>query len=377
MSERAFAVVGLFDSPDALLRAVAPIRAASLGRVEAYTPYPVHGLATSLGLKRSPVGGMVLVMALLGAATALGFQWWVAAVDYPITTGGKAFFSWEAFVPVMFEVMVAFATFTAGLAMLLLLNRLPFFGHPMLGSSVMAAVTRDRLALAIEKDGDVELDATNARAALEAAGAQSIEVVALPAPSQPASARTLGWMLGGIAAACLTSGFLTYWVVKLFPVLPPMVHMLQQPRINPQSQNGFFADGRTQRLPVAGTVARGYLPYAVANADEADRLVNPLPRSAEVLARGRRAYSTFCSVCHGPLATGVGTLSSAYGAKPANLQSQTFRDYSDGHIYDVIMRGKNAMPSYAEDLSEEERWAVIHYLRALQRAQNAKQEDLR
>jgi len=377
MPERAFAVVGLFDSPDALLRAVAPVKAASLGHVEAYTPYPVHGLATSLELKRSPVGGMVLVMALLGAATALGFQWWVATVDYPIVTGGKAFFSWEAFVPVMFEVMVAFATFTAGLAMLLLLNRLPLFGHPMLGSSVMAAVTRDRFALAIEREGDVELDTTAARAALEGAGAQSIAVVDLPQPPQPATARTLGWMMGGIATACLTSGFLTYWVVKLFPILPPMVHMQRQPRINPQSENSFFADGRTQRLPVPGTVARGHLPYALASADEADRLVNPLPRRAEVLARGQHTFNTFCSVCHGPLATGVGTLSSAYGAKPANLQSRTFRDYSDGRIYDVIMRGKNAMPSYAEDLSEDERWAVIHYLRALQRAQNAKQEDLR
>jgi mono/diheme cytochrome c family protein len=115
----------------------------------------------------------------------------------------------------------------------------------------------------------------------------------------------------------------------------------------------------------------------VTSTDEANRLVNPLPRNAEVLARGRQAYNTYCSVCHGSLATGIGTLTSAYGAKPANLQSQTVRDYADGRIYDVLMRGKNAMPSYAEDLSEDERWAVVHYVRALQRAQNAKAEDLR
>jgi mono/diheme cytochrome c family protein len=377
MTERSFAVVGLFDSPDALLRAVAPVREKNLGRVEAYTPYPVHGLATALGIKRSPIGGMVLVMALLGAATALGFQWWMAAHDYPIVTGGKALFSWEAFVPVMFEVMVAFATFTAGLAMLFLLNRLPYFSHPMLGSQVMAAVTRDRFALAIESDAANALDVAAARAALESAGAQSVESVPLPPAPQPPSARVLGWTLAGIAAACLVAGLLTYWTVKLFPILPPMVHMQQQPRINPQSESAFFEDSRTQRLAVAGAVPRGPLPYAVTSSEESDHLVNPLPRSTAVLAQGRHSYNTFCSVCHGPLATGVGTLTSAYGAKPANLQAQAIRNYTDGRIYDVIVRGKNAMPSYAEDMSGDERWAVVHYVRALQRAQNAREEDLR
>ena len=71
------------------------------------------------------------------------------------------------------------------------------------------------------------------------------------------------------------------------------------------------------------------------------------------------------------------TLTAAYGAKPANLQAQTFREYPDGKIYHVIMVGKNAMPSYAADLTDDERWAVVHYLRVLQRAQNAKDEDLK
>jgi mono/diheme cytochrome c family protein len=273
--------------------------------------------------------------------------------------------------------MVAFATFTAGLAMLLLLNRLPHFGHPMLASPVMAAVTRDRFALAIESNGEPALDVTAARATIAAAGAGSIEVISLPPTAQPASAELLGRMIAGIAAACLVAGLLTYWTVKLFPVLPPMVHMQTQPRLSPQGESAFFADGRVQRLPAPGTVARGHLPYAVTTTNEAEHLVNPLARSAEVLARGRQAYNTYCSVCHGSLATGVGTLTSAYGAKPANLQSQTVRDYADGRIYDVIVRGKNAMPSYAEDLSADERWAVVHYVRALQRAQNAKEGDLR
>jgi mono/diheme cytochrome c family protein len=376
MSEGVFAVVGLFDSPDALLAAIPPLRERRLGRLEAYTPYPVHGLSAALGARRSPLGGMVLVMGALGALSALAFQWWANGIDYPTVTGGKALGSWEAFVPILFEVTVLFATFTAGFGMLVLLNRLPFFGHALLSSPVMAAVTRDRLALAVESPtGD--LDQAAAEAALLAAGALSVTVVPVAQPTAPTPARTLRRMLVAILAACLLSGTLTYWAVKLFPVLHPMAWMLDQPRADAQRPSAFFADGRVDQLPAPGSVARGHLPYRVTTPAEADLVANPLPRTREVLARGRFVFRTYCAVCHGPLATGEGSLTSAYGAKPANLQAVTIRAYSDGRIHDVILRGKNSMPSYAAVLSEDERWSAIHYLRALHRAQHATDEDLR
>ncbi len=104
--------------------------------------------------------------------------------------------------------------------------------------------------------------------------------------------------------------------------------------------------------------------------------MNPLPRTRAVLGRGRFVFTTYCAVCHGPLATGDGSLAPAYGAKPADLQASIIRAYPDGRIHDVVMRGKNAMPSYATVLSEDERLSAIHYLRALQRAQHATDEDL-
>lgn len=73
----AFAVVGLFSSPDGLLKAIHHMKAHKMGRLETYTPYPVHGIDEALELRRSPLGGMVLVMAILGAVTALGFQYWI------------------------------------------------------------------------------------------------------------------------------------------------------------------------------------------------------------------------------------------------------------------------------------------------------------
>ena len=376
MSERAFAVLGLFDTADALMEAIPRVRGKVSGRLEAYTPYPIHGLDEALGLRRSPIGGMVMIMGAVGAATALLFQWWMSAVDYPLITGGKALFSWQAFVPILFELMVLFATFTAGLGMLLLLNKLPFFGHPVLHSRAIRAITRDRFALALEAE-DATFDADAARAVLEAAGGTEIEVLPSPGAFEPFASQVLLRSLSGILAACVVSGLITYGVVKLFPVLPPMSHMEDQPRLDPQRLSAFFKDGHGMQLPVEGTVARGHMPIGVASQEEAAILVNPLPRDRQVLERGRRVFNIRCSVCHGATGNGVPTLTSAYGAKPANLLSKQFRDYPDGTIYWVITKGKNSMPSYAADASEDERWAVIHYVRALQRAQNAKDEDLR
>jgi mono/diheme cytochrome c family protein len=372
MSNGVFAVLGLFDSAQELLDAIPKVRARKLGRVEAYTPYPVHGIDAALGLRHSPLAGMVMVAGMIGAITALLFQWWTSAVDYPIVVGGKALFSWQAFVPIMFEVTVLFATFTAGLGMLLLLNRLPFFSHPLLTSKAIAAVTRDKFGLAIEAEGEA-FDVEAAEAALAAAGAAALEVLPVQRELLPLQFMTRSAM--GIVVSCVVAGYAMYWVIKLFPVLPPMVHMEDQPKLNPQKASAFFKDGHGMQLPVDGTVARGYLPYLIATQEEAARLANPLPRTHRVLQEGRTVFNQHCAVCHGLLGTGTPTLTSAYGAKPANLQAQTIRDYPDGEIYHVIMKGKNAMPSYAADLTDEERWAVVHYVRVLQRAQNARDED--
>lgn len=368
------AVVGLFESPGALLRAVSHLSGTDLGRLEAYTPYPVHGLSRTLGHKASPLGAMVLVMGILGAASALAFQWWTSAVDYPVLTGGKALFSWQAFVPVMFEVMVLFAAFTAGLAMLLLLNRLPFFGHPMLRSSAMGAITRDRFALAVEAGVDA-LDAQAAEEALREAGASEVEVVSAleePRPVFRFAAVT------ALALACVTAGIATYWGVKLFPILPPMNAMEVQKHAVPYRESAFFPDGRTMRYPAPGTVSRGHLPEPTPTPEEAGRLLtNPLPVSREGVARGKVKYAAHCQVCHGALGDGKPDLPASYGAKPADLQSASIRSYSDGRMVRIIAGGKGTMPAYGADIAPPDRWAIVLYLRALQRARNASDEDLK
>jgi mono/diheme cytochrome c family protein len=371
-----FAVIGLFSEPQAILDAAKRIRAKKLGRLEAYTPYPVHGLDGALGLATSRLGALVMGMGVLGALLALLFEWWTSAVDYPLITGGKPLFSWQAFVPVMFEVTVLFATFTAGLAMLFAFNKLPFFGHPILHTKAIKDITRDRLALSIESAGP-DFDADRARHALVEQGAESVEVVSVPG-AEPLSLVSFLRTVAGIAAACIVAGAGIYIAEKMVPVVPPMIRMHDQPKLNAFRASSFFTDGRGMRAAVAGTVARGHMPVDFKTPEEAGKLlVNPLPLTERTAERGRKVFNDHCAVCHGAVGDGVALLSKAYGGKPANLLAESVRQQPDGYFYGVLMLGKNAMPSYAPDLDESDRWAVVHYLRVLQRSQNAKDEDLR
>jgi mono/diheme cytochrome c family protein len=376
MNDRpAFSVIGVFDSAQLMMNAIPQIKEKVHGKLETYTPYPVEGIDKLLGLRKSPIGGMVLVMGIIGAVFALGFEMWTSGIDYPLMTAGKPYLSWEAFVPIMFEVMVLFATFTSGLGMLLLLNRLPFFRHPMLRSKSLPLVTRDKFALAVESgNAGLEIDAVSEL--LRQSGAESVEVLEAPAPFRVTSPRFFAGVLATIAISCLMVGILTYWTIKLFPVSVPMVHMLDQPRLDPQRASSFFKDGFGMRMPLPETVTHDSMPYMIKNQEDAAALGNPLPSSKAVLAGGRRVYLNHCSVCHGILGNGVPSLTAAYGAKPANLVSQQIINLPEGEIYHVIMAGRNAMPSYATDLSEDDRWSAVDYVRVLQRAMNAKDEDI-
>jgi hypothetical protein len=375
MNKRVFSVLGLFDSAQRLVDAIPSVKSRVMGRLEAYSPYPIHGIDKILDQRKSPLAAMVFIMGAIGAIAALAFELWTSGIDYPIITAGKPYFSWEAFVPIMFEVLVLFACFTAGLGMLLLLNRLPFFRHPMLRAQAMPLITRDKFALAIEADGNA-LDVDTATTALREAGAESIEILYEPEAPPLLSPQFLLRTLGAITLACIVAGIATYEGIKFFPASIPMQYMLNQPRLDPQQENRFFKDGFGMRMPVAGTIAHGHIPYTMKDQKSAGVVVNPLPRTAPVLKTGRQHFTTFCSVCHGVLGDGKTSLTAAYQAKPANLNSQTFREYPDGMIYHTIVMGKNSMKPYAAELNPDERWAIIHYIRALQRAYNAKDEDI-
>lgn len=130
--------------------------------------------------------------------------------------------------------------------------------------------------------------------------------------------------------------------------------------------------------PVPNTIARGYYPMpATMTLEESGKTnLNPLRSTAAVLERGKHVYTNTCAVCHGPAGEGDGSIIPKF-PRPPSLQSEKIRKYPDGSIYFVITRGQNLMSSYAGQVSQNDRWAIIHYIRALQRSKNPSADDLK
>ena len=141
-------VLALYADPDSLLAAAAQTREHGYQNVDAYTPYPVHGLSEALGIRKSWVPFVTLVMGLTGAILGLTFEIWTSAVDWPINVGGKPFVSLPAFIPITFECGVLLGG-TMTLAALLLACGLPNYRAPILDRDL----TNDRFGLFVPDSG--------------------------------------------------------------------------------------------------------------------------------------------------------------------------------------------------------------------------------
>ena len=150
-----------------------------------------------------------------------------------------------------------------------------------------------------------------------------------------------------------------------------MPDMVYSPALSAQQ------DG-SMRMPVKGTIPRGFQPYAyegnLAGAEK--NLKNPLKPTKEVLARGERVFKVNCMPCHGPYGEGDGSIVPPF-PRPLSLQSELARKYSDGRIFHVITAGQNLMPRYDSQILVPDRWAAVHYLRALQKAKHPTPEDVK
>jgi len=140
----------------------------------------------------------------------------------------------------------------------------------------------------------------------------------------------------------------------------------------PQSANGFFADRRSVRDPIEGTVARGLevYPLGMGDIDLVDSVnIDPtLERSAFVMARGQNRFNVFCSPCHNYDAKGNNRITTGRGqwmGIPDLTREQTGA-LTNARIFHIISAGQNLMPSYADKIAPIDRWAIIYYLRSLQ-----------
>jgi hypothetical protein len=164
-----------FANPNVLFSACEKVRDAGFKNWDAHTPFAVHGLDDAMGLKPSIMAWICLVCGLSGAFGGFMLQVWVSTVAYPMIIAGKPYLSWQAFVPVTFELGIISCALGAVIGMLVV-NRLPRHHHPLFNSVRFEAVTDDKFFISIEAK-DPKFSEGETTAFLQSLGADHVELV--------------------------------------------------------------------------------------------------------------------------------------------------------------------------------------------------------
>ncbi|MBI9072846.1 MAG: DUF3341 domain-containing protein [Melioribacteraceae bacterium] len=378
MSERIlYSYTGLFDTPDEIIGAASKTAEAGYTKFDVNTPYPVHGMDDAMKLPPSKLGYASLVFGLSGTIAAILLIVITTVVDYPNIIGGKPFFSLPAFIPIMFEITVLSASIATVVTMIIVFFKFPNNAHPMHDTDYMKAVSSSRYGVSIQADDKI-FSEDQVKDFLNSIGAKDISPIYYDDEEINFKHNVLDLkFIGGLFLLAIIVSGTTYFALNKLMYMTPFNWMMEQDKAIVQSTSNFFEDGTNMRVPVEATIARNTKPYKFKNDPEgaAKFLVNPVPGNEKNLELGKKKFNIYCSPCHDNYGKGESRLRGQF-PNPPSLHSQKLRDWSDGRIYHVIMEGQNVMPSYSSQINETERWAIINYVRALQRSLNAKESDL-
>ncbi len=398
-----------FDGVKVLKRAAARVRDEGFTRWDVHSPFPVHGIERAMGMRPTVLPWLVLGAGIAGGAVALLMQWWMNAVSYPLIISGKPLFSLPANIPVTFEVIVLFSALAAFFGALVL-NRLPQFTHPVIGSKRFHRATSDGFFISIDA-ADPNFDDAATRELLESLGPAGVETC-YEAAGGGKFPKALVWSVIFAVVLAPLPPLLIARMRQIKSESPP-IHIIQdmdlQSKYPPQAASPLFDDGRAMRPPVAGTIAVGglrddehfYAGYRNRQ-QEGDQPKEPeyfttFPVQVterpdeldDLIERGRQRYDIFCAPCHGLIGDSRGTvaLRAARGnhpnwATPTSLHSGDVRKISPGKLFATITdpgqipsRTVRKMPAYGPQIPAMDRWAIVLYVRALQRSQHADAAD--
>jgi mono/diheme cytochrome c family protein len=386
-SPEVIGVLAEFTEPDALKTAAARLREAGYTRYEAFSPYPVHGLYEVMARKRTPLPRLVLVGGIVGCLGALLLQWWTNAVDYPYWISGKPLFSLPANIPVAFEMIILFGALAAFVGVMVFCN-LPEFYHPLFSSARFRQSTTDSFFIAVEAV-DPKFDQVGTMEWLRSLGACGVEVY-----RQPNTRRRIpGFILAAIVLLLSASLLPPFWIAeyrferKSRPRIHPILDMDFQPKYLPQQYSPLFQDTRDMRPAVPGTVAMNeplgpeHLIHGTIDGKPAKTF--PMPVTMALMQRGHERFNIYCATCHGFAGDGDGITSQlafdreeSTWVRPLSLHAPSVMPQPVGQLFQTISNGIRTMPSYASQISVEDRWAIVLYVKALQRSQNAKINDV-
>ena len=376
-SNEVYCVAGLFNTPDEIMIAADKV-SSEYSDFDVHTPYPVHGLDDAMKLKPTKLGYFSFTFGLIGTISALLMIGWMSGIDYQSIVGGKPFFTIPPAIPITFELTVLLSGLTTVGVMLFLLNKLPWTNNPLMDTEYMKRVSSDKFGVII-RASDPKFNKEEAINFLKSAGSYDVSIIDKFERREDNTRAPIfeKKFLGILVMTAIVVALGTYVTLNWVLFQPPFDFMWSQEKVTPQQPSTFFSDGFSERIPPEGTVMRGVLPYEYKGLPDSvvKYLSNPLPFSKEVLEKGQNRFNTFCSPCHGYYGEGDSRLRGQF-PNPPTLQSEKVRNWSDGNIYHVITNGQNVMPSYASQVSREDRWAIIHYIRVLQRSKNATDQDV-
>jgi mono/diheme cytochrome c family protein len=378
-----------YTSPQQILEAATRVREAGFKQWDTFTPFPVHGIEGAMGIKPTILPVLVFCAGLTGSIIGLTLQWWTNAVDYPWIVSGKPFWSLPANIPVIFELTVLLSAATALVGMLML-NNLPHPSHPLDLKQRFARATDDRFFLLIQAS-DPKFDEQATRKLLDETAPVLVDEVAEDRVTEDRLPKVLVYGLIVLAAAALIPFALIARARETkSPV--PRINLVQdmdyQPYVKAQKEFTFFADKRADRPQELGTVAVGelkseHLETGKLSGAFARTFPEEIPVSAETMARGHQRYDIYCATCHGLSGNGDGmvakraeALAQGTWVPPTNLHQQYLHEQPVGQLFNSITHGVRNMPAYGHLVPAEDRWAIILYVRALQRSKAAKLSDV-
>ncbi len=391
-----------FDTPGQLIAAANRVREAGYKRFDAHSPFPIHGIDEAVGIRMTILPWIVMAGGMFGLLNGLFLQWYTNAVDaeslsliptflqgYNYLVSGKPYFSLPANIPVIFELTILLSAIAAVIGMLVL-NNLPLFYNPVFNVARFRKVTDDKFFLVVDAR-DSKFDARATDELLSGLGGTAVEpILEYPSPSAlPRPFLTLG-VIVTLVALIPPALIWKAWVSKSSK---PRIHIIQdmdnQAKFKDQRASVLFADGRSMRPPVPGTVARGDLQHddhffrgIVGEAWSTTFPLHKLPVDDALLDRGQQRFGVYCAPCHGLTGDGQGLVNQRAielgGAwvPPANLHEAQYRERALGHLFNTISNGIRSMPQYGDAIPPADRWAIVAYVRALQRSQFATIDDV-
>ncbi|MEE2639287.1 MAG: quinol:electron acceptor oxidoreductase subunit ActD [Planctomycetota bacterium] len=462
--EEFLGLLARFEDPDALVEGCDQARRAGYTKMDAFSPFPVHGIDDAIGIQRTKLPVLVFCVGMTACGLGLFLQWYTNTFHhdcvfpgYDFLISGKAMFSLPANIPVTFEVIVLLSAFTAFFGMWAL-NGLPKLSNPLFRNPEFRRSTSDGFFLYIEKE-DGSFSQSGTRDELMEWGAEAVDPISAPEEELqvPGYFKLVGLIVASLLLVPPVVIFRAQFTKNPLPrmhVNPDMdrQHRSESQDASPAMGDGtLFADDRAMRIDPVGTIARGELglvtdvefhdgvkkgtptrsamaertvektveagrPLLVsrrqddAAADESkpaaddsakvdpelDWLVDYPEQIRKKLeteeaglalyARGKRQFDVYCSVCHGYAGYGDGLVSKR--ALALNLQQKAewiaAKSLHDpqvikqpvGRIFDTISNGRGGMGPYRSQITAEDRWAIIFFVRALQATRDGEKSDV-